>query len=120
MEQRRAGEKEGRKLSPGERAKNWAGAAVTLWPVLAALLGVLGYTNKEKLGISMLAQPDGVTEIESQNFQQQVQKFSRETVEKLNRIELRMDRIESERQSKDGDLQSQIKELEAKIKYWHE
>ena len=124
MENRRAGEKKGRKLSPGERAKNWAGAAVTLWPILVFLLGLLGYTNADK--ITALAQPDGNTEIVNQNFEEQVQKFSQETVKRfeaqqkqIQQANKRISRLEDKAAHDDSGLQSQINANRELICGWH-
>lgn len=45
----RKGERDGPRLTPGERAKNWAQAAVTAWPIVLPLLGLLGYTNADEI-----------------------------------------------------------------------
>lgn len=86
---------------------------------MITLLGLLGYTNKEELGITALAQPDGVTEIGNHNFQEQVQQFSRETVEKLNQLSSRVHRLEAQTKSDDGSLQSQINDMKAEMQKWH-
>ena len=36
-------------MTAGERAKNWAAALVTLWPVIAALLVTTGFLNKSAI-----------------------------------------------------------------------
>jgi len=36
-------------MTPGERAKHWAAAFMTLWPLWALVLGTLGYTNKDEI-----------------------------------------------------------------------
>ena len=88
-EHRRKGESQGPRLSPGERAKHWAQAAVTAWPIMLPLLGVLGYTNADHItGWTGLAQPDARTEITETDvtFEQQVQRFSQEVNAELSTL----------------------------------
>lgn len=62
-EKRRKGEPNGQKLTPGERAKNWASAAVTAWPIMVTLLGLLGWSNAERIAQFALQEADGQTEV---------------------------------------------------------
>ena len=100
---KRAGESGGRRLSPGERAGHWASAAVTLWPVIVGLVGLLGYTNQETIkGWTGLAEPDGVTEIDTTaDFEAQVQKFSQETVTSLEQLKADVGAIRSQMSRED-------------------
>ena len=114
MENRRAGEKKGRKLSPGERAKNWASAAVTLWPILVFLLGLLGYTNADK--IPGFAE----TEIVNNNLENEFTQFSRETVARLNRLEKQIKNIQTGSKTGDSSLRDELEQLRAEVRAWHE
>ena len=51
-------------MTAGERAKNWAAALVTLWPIIVVLLGTTGFLNREAIhkfvgGEETLPIPDG-------------------------------------------------------------
>ena len=110
-------------LTPGERAHNWAQAAVTLWPVIVALIGLLGWTNKDSvMRWTGLAEADGKTEITATGptFEDQVRKFSEEVRAELIRIESNSVAMDSQLQDADrraiSRLQAQIDQLKA----WHD
>lgn len=124
-EKRRAGEPAGRRLTPGERAKNWASAAVTAWPIVIPLLGLLGYTNKDHIGNWVgLAETDGITDIAPEaDFRAQVKKFSQDIVERLNSIEANSIAIKHQLAKKDQEnyeaLKLEVEALKQEQQKWH-
>ncbi|MGI9317651.1 MAG: hypothetical protein ACR2QW_09990 [bacterium] len=44
---KRAGEAEGRQLTPGERFKNWVSGLITLWPIVLFLIGGTAAVNRD-------------------------------------------------------------------------
>jgi hypothetical protein len=110
-----------KRLSPGERAQNWATALVTLWPVIVALIGLLGYTNRDHIR-NMLTEADGKTEIDATGptFEAQVKKFSEEVRAELIRIEQNSAAIRRQMENSDREtLESLQAQIDA-LKKWHE
>ena len=95
------------RLSPGERAHNWAQALVTLWPVILALLGGAVYGNSEAVRNFIHGEPiptaDDVDKIIEGGFEAQVKHSIDTIINKLDEIEKKQNRIVS--QSHDGDHQ---------------
>ena len=70
------------KISPGERAVNWAKALAVL---CTALVTLLGYTNRDAIGKwTGLTEADGKTEVISL---EDIKKFSEEMREEIERID---------------------------------
>ena len=116
---RRKGEAHGRRLSPGERAKHWAQAAVTAWPIVLPLLGVLGYTNSEHIrSWTGLAQADGQTEVVEGGvtFESQVSTFSREVRAELETIHDEIKKVNSRLAAKDRENYERLEKSLAGLK----
>ena len=119
---KRAGESEGRKMSAGERAKNWASAFMTLWPAWVFVFGLLGYTNQDKLkSWTGLAEPDGETELtdDAADRWAQVQKFSQEVRAELEAIRANSESIKTQMSTQDqsnyAKLIEQLAALEVRV-----
>lgn len=119
---KRAGEADGRRLYPGERAAIWAKAAVTAWPIVLPLLGLLGYTNKDHIREwAGMAEADGKTEVEidSPDRWQQVSKFSTEVTAELEAIRSNSAKIQQQLAARDNanysKLASQLEGLNGRL-----
>ncbi len=112
----RKGEKHGRSLSPGERAKHWASACKEGWPVVLGLIGLLGYTNADEIRqfVKPIATPEDVHSIG--NFEEQVLQSLDNIVIKLKRHDADIARLGKKDVTDQAGLQFQIDQLKA----WHE
>lgn len=130
MEKRRAGEKEGRTLTPGERVKNWVSAAVAAWPIMVALLGLLGYTNKDHVHGYIFPTVDDNISVGSGPFEEEVKTRITEISDALKEIRAeieknqtktnkRISKIEESSQFGDGGLKSEIDAIKAEMLKWH-
>ena len=134
-EQRRKGEKEGKRLTPGERAINWMRACKEGWPVFLGLVTLLGVTNSDRI-MSAVSVPelDGITEVQpgGASFEQLVAKALTEANGRMDSIQgevavLRADlaaadrKIESASAAANRDTRTQVtKELdEVKVRLTH-
>ena len=102
------------KLSPGERAHNWAQALVTLWPILLALVGGTVYGNSETVR-SWIHGADDIVPSEA-GFNEQVIHAIEQINLKLDEQDARMDKLQKRDSSDQYKLQSQIN----KLNRWHE
>ena len=106
------------KLSPGERAINWAKALGILCTALTALLG---YTNRDTLARWVNITPaDGKTEIVGNSdkltpFEQQVKNHTQEADARMTAIEASIKKLQAVSVRGDGGLESRIEVLEG----WH-
>lgn len=112
----RKGEKHGRSLSPGERAKHWASACKEGWPVVLGLIGLLGYTNADEIRqfVKPIPTPEDVHSIG--NFEEQVLQSLDDIVIKLKRHDEDIARLGKKDVTDQAGLQFQIDQLKA----WHE
>lgn len=121
MEKKRAGESSGRRLTPGERAVNWAKAAVTAWPIVLPLLAALGWTNKDHIQSWVITEADGQTEVlpGGQTFEEMVAKFTTEIAARVDEIEGRLEVSKADLSQDDrknyAALAKQLKAIDARL-----
>jgi len=88
-------------LTAGERAINWAKAMTTAWPVILGLVGLLGFTNAEKIKTAFkgtLEPVDGISQPApaNANFEEQVRVSIKDIVVELKKQSARDARLEAE------------------------
>jgi hypothetical protein len=97
------------KLSPGERAHNWAQALVTLWPVLLALMGGAVYGNSETVR-NWIHGADDIVPSEA-GFNEQVIHAIEKINDKLAEQDALIGKLKSRDYSDQKKLQTQIDDI---------
>lgn len=112
----RKGEKHGRSLSPGERAKHWASACKEGWPVVLGLIGLLGYTNAAEIKQFVSKPVPTVEDVTSTgNFEDQTRAALQSIKDKFKEQDQRLKDLEK----RDVTDQAEIREEINKLKEWH-
>ena len=111
-------------LTAGERAINWAKAMTTAWPVILGLIGLLGFTNAERIRTvfkGTLEPVDGIHQPApaNANFEEQVRTSIADIVAELKRQKGKDAQLQSQLQSQDTEnyesLQSMIDITRAEV-----
>ena len=106
----RKGEADGKKLSPGERAINWAKALAIVVPLLG--IGAVAKDPVTKY-FKPLPNPEGeVSSIIEGGFEAPVREHVRTNNEKMHAIEARIEKLEGVRKSTDSALEKRIVRIE--------
>lgn len=106
----RKGEPDGKRLSPGERAINWAKAIAIIVPLIG-----IGAVAKDPVVnyLNPLPTPEGeVSEIIEGGFQAQVREHVRTNNEKIHAIEARIQKLEGISKNNDSALEKRIVRIE--------
>ena len=101
----RKGEKDGAKLTPGERALNWAKAAAVIVP----LIGIGAVADEPVARWVGLAEVDHKTEIGNETFEEQVKRFSEETRNEI-------DGLKNQDQTNDYNIRKLLHEIDKRLK----
>ena len=108
-------DRRGRRLTPGERFRNWVDGVVKIWPIVLPLLGGTVWGNSETVRNTVknwtgLAEVDGKTEIVADdNFKARVQRFSEETNAEIANLKKS---IQANKRKEKADLNTVIERLE--------
>ena len=94
------------KLTPGERAKHWAEAAMTMWPVILFLLGGTVYGQSETVR-NWIHGADDIVPSEA-GFNEQVIHAIEKINEKLSEQDAEMKKLKSRDYTDQQKLQKQI------------
>ena len=105
-------------MTPGERAKHWAGAFMTLWPAWVFVLGMLGYTNKDEIKGLMFTSDGqkivGLTPFE-QTILNEIERIDLEEAEGRAKINALQEQLNKKRQENYHALNRRVKKLEALV-----
>ena len=116
VEKRRKGEENGKRLTPGERAINWAKATAAAWPVVLGLVGLLGWTNSDYIMRAVnIQEADGKTEVQpgGMTFEETVAKFTQEINARVDEID---GRIEVHKANLSADDRRNLVQLRKELK----
>ena len=103
------------KLSPGERAVNWAKALAVL---CTGLVTLLGYTNREAIGNFISTAPptvEDVQPVEDGRLEQSV----KDIIKKLKQHDAELAQLRAQSRKDDTGLQGKIDANTAEIRSWH-
>jgi len=108
------------KITPGERAGNWAQALMTLWPLIIALVGAGAYGNSETIkhwvhGEPLPETPGEISPLMGDEIHPEVRAKIESILNKLEEQDTRFNRIESKSRRDDHQLSDRVNIIEGLV-----
>jgi len=107
-------------MTPGERAKNWMQALMTVWPIILFLIGGTVYGNSEKVRQFIHGEPlpEIIGEIDqpiSQDIHPEVRQKLESIINKLAEQDKSLKQLNNLSQQDDSKLSERVKVIEALV-----